>query len=132
MRIAIIDCILIANFFFKNQAYPMRLLSARTRLGYRNTFQILNKAGTVLTFLALIGMIFGPSAQATQYFWDTTTTGLWTTGTNWSLTSTGTPAGTVAPTSSITADTAVFNGSGVNGNEIVQLRTGASTTVGSR
>ena len=89
----------------------------------RSTF--LSKAFPCSITLMLLAA--SPAANATSYYWDTTTTGTWATGANWSTSSTGSPAGTVAPTSSITADSAVFNGSGVNGNETVQL--GANTSI---
>ena len=86
-----------------------------------------HKQFCILSAIALIvalGVV--PPAFAASYYWDTTTTGLWTTGSNWSTDPTGSPAGTVAPSSSITADSAVFNGSGVNGNETIQLSANAS------
>ena len=78
----------------------------------------------VSAFILSLGSV--PPALAASYYWDTTTTGLWTAGSNWSTSSTGSPAGTVAPSSSITADSAVFNGSSVNGNETIQLSAATS------
>jgi len=79
---------------------------------------------SAIAFILALGSV--PPALASSYYWDTTTTGLWTTGSNWSTSSTGSPAGTVAPSSSITADSAVFNGSSVNGNETIQLSAATS------
>jgi len=79
---------------------------------------------SAIALIVALGVV--PPAFAASYYWDTTTTGLWTTGSNWSTDPTGSPAGTVAPSSSITADSAVFNGSGVNGNETIQLSGNAS------
>ena len=79
---------------------------------------------SAIAFILALGAV--PHAFAASYYWDTTTTGLWTTGSNWSTSSTGSPAGTVAPSSSITADSAVFNGSSVNGNETIQLSAATS------
>ncbi|MFA6959279.1 MAG: autotransporter-associated beta strand repeat-containing protein [Opitutaceae bacterium] len=57
-------------------------------------------------------------AHAATYYWDTTTTSLWATGANWSNDAvSGGTTGTVTTS----ADTAVFNQSSLNGNEIVQF-----------
>lgn len=64
-------------------------------------------------------------ARASTYYWDTTTTGLWTTGANWSNDATsGGTTGTVP----LATDTVVFNQSSINGSEIVQFS--ADATVG--
>ncbi len=62
-------------------------------------------------------------ARAASFYWDTTTTGLWSNASNWWTTPTGTTA--VGPPGSI--DDAIFDGTTVNGNVIVQL--GADTSV---
>jgi autotransporter-associated beta strand protein len=57
-------------------------------------------------------------ARAATYYWDTTTTGLWGNGANWSDNAiTGGTTGVVP----LTTDLAVFNQSGVTGTEFVQL-----------
>ena len=63
------------------------------------------------------------SLSAATFSWNTLTTGLWTNGANWDS---ATPSS--APANSSTADTAVFNKSGVNGGAVVQL--GAATAIG--
>ena len=79
-------------------------------------------AGSIAALLAVQAL---PSAQAATYYWNTTTTGLWSAGANWSDDAvTGGLTG-FAPSS---GDFAVFNQSSVNGAEIIQL--GASTSVG--
>ena len=65
------------------------------------------------------------SAQATTYYWDTTTTGTWNTGASWSDTATTGGTTGVVPTS---GDSAVFNQSSVSGNETVQLAGNQSIT----
>jgi fibronectin-binding autotransporter adhesin len=65
------------------------------------------------------------SAHAVSYYWNTTTTGLWSDGTNWSDNATSGGTTGVVPT---TADTTVFNQSSVNGAEIVQFNADASIT----
>ncbi|MFM8986551.1 MAG: beta strand repeat-containing protein, partial [Planctomycetia bacterium] len=66
-----------------------------------------------------LGGLARPACAAT-YWWNTTTTGLWSNGANWSNAATGGSAGT-PPSSSTTADDAVFNQTGLNGNTIVEL-----------
>lgn len=79
--------------------------------------------------LAAIGLMapasFAPQAQAATLYWNTTTTGLWSQKTNWWPTATGAanPANTPGA-----ADTVVFNGTGVNGNETINW--GAPTSIG--
>ena len=81
------------------------------------------------TSLAVIGLMapasFAPQAQAAILYWNTTTTGLWSQKTNWWTTATGTANPANAP---VAADTVVFNGTGVNGNETINL--GALTSIG--
>ena len=76
-------------------------------------------------FLATLAVIAitQSAAMANSYWWDTLTTGTWATAGNWWTTAGGTVAG-VAPGA---ADLVTFNGTGVNGPEIVQL--GAATSV---
>ncbi|MCE9544995.1 MAG: autotransporter-associated beta strand repeat-containing protein [Planctomycetia bacterium] len=75
--------------------------------------------------LAILGSVLSSPAQATTYYWDTTTTGTWANGANWSLDPvTGGTTGT--PPSS--GDSVVFNQSSVNGNETVQLNAATSIT----
>jgi fibronectin-binding autotransporter adhesin len=60
-------------------------------------------------------------AAAATWYWDTTTTGLWTDGANWSDNATsGGTTGTV-PTNNTATDIAFFNQSTVNGDQTVQL-----------
>ena len=79
---------------------------------------IVNKPRFFTISLVIISAI---PLHASTYYWDTTVTGKWSTGANWSTNPKGTPAGTVSPSSSITSHTVVFNGSSINGDEIVQL-----------
>lgn len=65
------------------------------------------------------------AVRAATYYWDTTTTGLWATGANWSNDATSGGTTGVVPGS---GDIAVLNQSSVNGNETVQF--GADATVG--
>ncbi len=66
----------------------------------------------------LSSMLAPRSAAAAVYYWDTTTTGTWSTGANWSNNaSSGGTTGTVP----LSTDTVLFNQSSVNGNETVQL-----------
>ncbi|MEI7780360.1 MAG: autotransporter-associated beta strand repeat-containing protein, partial [Planctomycetota bacterium] len=65
------------------------------------------------------------SADGATWWWNTTSTGLWSSGANWSNASSGGTTGT-APTDNTTADIAVFNQSGTNGNETVQLNANRS------
>ncbi len=99
----------------------------RAILGRRNRKSIARVISNLFVLLAIAGMLVSPSASATTYYWDTTSTGLWSAGTNWSLDSSGSPAGSVAPISDTTSDSVVFNGSGVTGAETVQLD--ASTSI---
>jgi len=64
-----------------------------------------------------------PPAFAADYYWNTTTTGLWSTGSNWSLNAT---SGGTTGTTPTALDNAFFNQSSVNGNEIIQLSAAAS------
>ncbi|MFM8529195.1 MAG: beta strand repeat-containing protein, partial [Ilumatobacteraceae bacterium] len=66
-----------------------------------------------------LGGLARPACAAT-YWWNTTTTGLWSTGTNWSNAATGGTSGT-APANSFGTDDAVFNQTSVNGMTIVEL-----------
>ncbi|MEI8107909.1 MAG: hypothetical protein WCI46_08835, partial [Verrucomicrobiota bacterium] len=77
-------------------------------------------AGSVAALLAFQSL---PEAKAASYYWDTTTTGLWATGANWSDNpASGGTTGFVPGT----GDTVVFNQSSVNGNETVQLNAATS------
>jgi autotransporter-associated beta strand protein len=83
-----------------------------------------------LSGAAAIGLIFATSiwvqqAQAVSYWWDTTTTGLWSNTANWWTTAGGSATATVAPTST---DSVTFNGTGINGPAFVQLSTATSAT----
>jgi fibronectin-binding autotransporter adhesin len=56
--------------------------------------------------------------SAATLYWDTTTTGLWSNATNWWIT----PGGTINPVAAPgSLDSAFFNGTGVNGDEIIQV-----------
>jgi fibronectin-binding autotransporter adhesin len=72
-------------------------------------------AGCLAVFLAM------PESKAATWYWDTTTTGLWSDGANWSNNATsGGTTGTV-PTNDTTTDVAFFNQSTVTGTQTVQL-----------
>ena len=71
--------------------------------------------------LALAIAVCPQLAVAATLYWDTTTTGLWTDGANWSDNATSGGTTGVAPANSTTADTAVFNQSSVNGSTTVQF-----------
>ena len=79
----------------------------------------------LLTAIAFIlALVLVPTANAADYYWNTTTTGLWSAGGNWSINAmSGGTTGVVPGTS----DNATFNQSSVNGNETVQL--GAATSI---
>jgi len=88
--------------------------------------------GSKKRFLALavaavagaMGGLFGPrSSPASVYYWDTTTTGTWATGANWSNAATGGTTGTVP----LATDTAYFDQTTANGAATVQL--GAATSI---
>ena len=98
---------------YRQNSRPMK----NSRHSTRQSAKIL--AGSIAALLAV------QSAQAATYYWDTTTTGLWATGANWS--NNAVTAGTtgVVP---LATDFAFFNQSSVNGAEIIQL--GANTTIG--
>lgn len=69
-----------------------------------------------------------PEASAATWYWDTTTTGLWSDGANWSDNPTsGGTTGTV-PTDDTTTDIAYFNQSSVNGTQTVQLNADRAIT----
>jgi len=71
----------------------------------------------------LAALLSTSAARATVYYWDTTSTGLWATGANWSNNATsGGTTGTVP----LSTDTVVFDQSSVNGAEIIQLNAPAS------
>ncbi len=63
-------------------------------------------------------------AYATDYYWNTTGTGIWQTGANWSTNPTSGGATGVAPSSG--ADSAFFNQSSVNGHVTVQFNDDAT------
>ena len=76
--------------------------------------------GTVLVGVLALACAM-PAAHAATWYWDTTTTGLWTDGANWSNNpTTGGTTGTV-PANDTTTDVAYFNQSSVNGTQTVQL-----------
>ena len=81
-------------------------------------------AGSLATICLATAVSFAPQAQATTLYWNSTTTGLWSLKTNWWTTSAGTANPASAPGA---ADSAVFNGTGVNGDETVNL--GAATSI---
>ena len=58
------------------------------------------------------------TAQAVPYYWNTTTTGLWSAGVNWSDNAVALGTTGVVP---LATDTAVFNQSSINGIETIQL-----------
>src|SRR4051812_31506586 len=91
----------------------------------RNRTLRIRKASVWLMLAAVFAMQVAPVAQATTYYWDTTVTGTWATGANWSTTATTGGATGIVPT---VTDLAVFNQSSVNGAETVQL--GAPASVG--
>ena len=62
--------------------------------------------------------------HASTLYWDTTATGLWTTGANWSNNAV---SGGTTGTAPISTDTVVFNQSSINGDETVQF--GADATI---
>jgi autotransporter-associated beta strand protein len=67
--------------------------------------------------------ISGPTAMAATYYWNTTTTGTWATGANWS----NNPiSGGTTGTAPGSTDTAFFNQSSINGNATIQLSSGQS------
>ena len=76
--------------------------------------------------VSIIALCSLSTAQAAPLYWNTTTTGTWSTAGNWWTTPTGTVSG-AAPTS---ADTVTFNGTGVNGNEIIQSATATISALG--
>ncbi|RLT06564.1 MAG: hypothetical protein DWI23_01535, partial [Planctomycetota bacterium] len=82
----------------------------------------LRRLAVIATACAIVGLSTVPVFAAT-YYWNTTTTGLWTTGANWSNAISGGTTG-VAPAA---ADTVVFNQSAINGSETIQL--GVPTTI---
>lgn len=72
------------------------------------------------------GLLLSPSAEAAVFYWNTTTTGLWQTGANWSDNADlGGTTGTL-PANAVTTDQVVFNQASVNGNQIVQLNANRS------
>ncbi len=70
--------------------------------------------------LALVTFSDTPPTHAATFWWNTTTTGLWSSGGNWSSAASGGTSG-MAPASSVSTDDVVFNQSAVNGNETIQL-----------
>ena len=82
----------------------------------------LRRLAVIATACAIVGLSTVPVFAAT-YYWNTTTTGLWTTGANWSNAISGGTTG-VPPAA---ADTVVFNQSAINGSETIQL--GVPTTI---
>ena len=58
------------------------------------------------------------TAQAVPYYWNTTTTGLWSAGVNWSDNAVALGTTGVVP---LATATAVFNQSSINGIETIQL-----------
>jgi fibronectin-binding autotransporter adhesin len=96
--------------------YSARVLRVAPEIGLRGL-------AAIMALFALCG--FNPQALATTYYWDTTTTGTWATGANWSNNaSTGGTTGTVP----LSTDSVVFDQSSVNGNETVQLSGATSIT----
>ena len=87
------------------------ILTGRIRGGGRRV----PAAAMLFGVLAWFG---GESVRATTYYWDTTTTGLWSDGVNWS--DTGTTGG-VTGVVPLSADSVFFNQSSVNGAAIIQL-----------
>jgi fibronectin-binding autotransporter adhesin len=75
--------------------------------------------------LGLYLILSGPSARAASYWWDTTTTGTWSTLGNWWTTSGGSTNAGTAPGS---ADSVTFNGTGVNGASTAQLSAATSVS----
>ena len=101
-----------------------QVISIRTR---PRTVSRTRKSSRILagSIAALLAAQTLPGAQAATYYWDTTVTGLWSNGANWSDNAvTGGTTGVVP----LPADLVVFNQSSVNGNEIIQLD--ADTTIG--
>ena len=104
--------------------------SVRSAMGnFRRMFLLrssraLRKVSVAMMLIAMLGQLVAPTAQAATFWWDTTTTGTWSNAANWWTTAggptTGGPAGS--------ADTADFNGTGVNGATLVQLDGATSTT----
>lgn len=86
----------------------------------------LRNAALVAIFAAALAA--AQSSHAAIYYWDTTTTGLWGTGTNWSDNATSGGTTGVVPTNDILTDTVVFNQSSINGAETVQFGADASIT----
>jgi fibronectin-binding autotransporter adhesin len=70
----------------------------------------------VLTVLIAWGV--SAPVRAANYYWDTTATSTWNTGSNWSTNSSSGSPGSTVPGS---GDTATFNQSTVTGNETVNL-----------
>jgi fibronectin-binding autotransporter adhesin len=79
------------------------------------------RATRLLLAVAAVVTLCPQFAAAATWYWDTTTTGLWTDGANWSDNATsGGTTGTV-PTNNTATDIAFFNQSTVNGGQTVQL-----------
>jgi fibronectin-binding autotransporter adhesin len=96
-----------------------RQLDFVSRMNGSRRRSIKNWVAAVFGIFALLALPDAAKAQGT-YYWNTTTTGTWSTGTNWSNSATsGGTTGYVPGTSS--SDLAVFNQSSVNGAETVQL-----------
>ncbi len=106
----------------------MRSPIVRARLGYSRFIHAINYVGRGLTFLALIGMVFGPQAQAASYYWNTVSGAgtLWSDGTKWS--DNANSAGTTGVVPGLN-DTVTFNQSTINGAETVQIN-GATSVLG--
>jgi autotransporter-associated beta strand protein len=68
-------------------------------------------------------LLTSSTASAAIYYWDTTVTGLWSNGANWSNTAT---TGGITGVVPLATDTAFFNQSSVNGPELIQLGTATS------
>ncbi len=76
-------------------------------------------------FAAAISCSSQLTCGATTYYWDTITTGLWSTGANWSNNAVSGGTTGVVPTST---DSVFFNQSSVNGAETVQLSADATVS----
>ncbi|XHR28398.1 MAG: beta strand repeat-containing protein [Chthoniobacteraceae bacterium] len=105
---------------------PCKIPSSRSLVSSieaaEHTRSRLTKILLACSVAALSGQFQAQAATAT-FYWDTTTTGLWSNGANWSDTATSGGNTGTAPSSS---STAVFNQSSVNGDETVQLSADAT------
>ena len=82
------------------------------------------RGSIALLAVSAASLLTSSAAHAVVYYWDTTMTGLWSDGANWSTNAAaGGPFGVVP----LATDTAFFNQSSVNGPEIIQL--GGATSI---